>query len=59
MAKSAVDIAIANIDADIASLQRSKEIIINAAKFAPDHDKPLVRNPRQPRKPKGLPPQDI
>lgn len=54
MAKSVVDIAIANIDAQIADLNRAKELILGAS----DSAAPAPKT-RKPRKPKGLPQTDI
>ena len=56
MAKSVVDVAIANIDAQIADLNRAKEIIMGAASSAEPAAAPKTRKPR---KPKVLPQTDI
>ena len=52
MAKSVVDVAIANIDAQIADLNRAKELILGAASTA---EPAAATKPRKPRKPRGLP----
>ncbi len=51
MAKSAVQIAVDSIDADIRDLERAKQILLNVQ--APDE--PVAPKVRKPRKKRGLP----
>lgn len=54
MAKSVIEMALANIDAQIADLQRAKDIILQSAGDATE-DAPKVRKARKPRSKPGLP----
>ncbi len=56
-AKSVIDIACAHIDAQIADLNRAKDIIRATASAAPAAE-PTERKTRKPRKPRGLPVQE-
>ena len=51
MAKSVIEVALANIDAKIAALQHAKELIVAASTSEPAAEKP--KRGRKPRK--GLP----
>ena len=53
MAQNAVDAALANIDAQIADLERARGLIVTAAASAPADAEP--RKPRKPRKKRGMP----
>ncbi len=56
MAQSIIDTALANIDAQIADLQRARDIIINVDPVPLGSTPPKVRKPRGKNKPKpGLP----
>jgi hypothetical protein len=56
MAKSVTDIAIASINAQIADLNRAKDIILQAAGDHAEDAAPRARKPRGKNKPKpGLP----
>lgn len=59
MAQSVIDAALAKIDGQIADLQRSKQIIIDAAEAGTSDAAPKQRKPRKPRSKPGLPSEGL